>query len=70
MKRLVLSLLLPCLAVGDARKSGKCMCVSLDTVREIGKLLEQNSLQRNTRLDEIRAKIVNELSQAEFMCFA
>jgi 5-bromo-4-chloroindolyl phosphate hydrolysis protein len=47
------------LADGDAIKSVKCMKDSLDTVREIGKLVKK-SPQRNTRLDKIRSETKNE----------
>ena len=42
-------------AVADAIKSVQCIINSLDTVREIGKLVRKSS-QRNTKLDKIRAE--------------
>lgn len=46
------------LAVADAIKSVQCISDSLDTVREIGKLVKK-SPQRNTKLDKIRAETKN-----------
>ena len=47
------------LAVADAIKSVKCISNSLETVREIAKLVKK-SPQRNTKLDKIRAETQNE----------
>ena len=55
------------LAVADAIKSVKCMNDSLDTVREIGKLVKK-SPQRNTRLDKIRAETKNESRGVHALC--
>ncbi|XP_029208676.2 zinc finger MYM-type protein 1-like [Acropora millepora] len=46
------------LAVADAIKSVKCISDSLETVREIAKLVKK-SPQKNTKLDEIRAETQN-----------
>ena len=43
------------LAVADAMKSVQCISDSLDTEREIGKMVKK-SWQRNTKLDKIRAE--------------
>ena len=49
-----------CLKSGcDVTKSVPCICDSLDTVCEIGKLVKK-SLQGNIKLDKIRAKTKNE----------
>ena len=42
------------LAVAEAIKSVKCISDSLETVREIAKLVKK-SPQRNTKLDKIRS---------------
>ena len=55
------------LAVADAIKSVKCISDSLETVREIGKLVK-NSPQRNTKLDKIRAETKNESRGVHAFC--
>ena len=47
------------MAVADAIKSVKCISDSLETVREIAKLVKK-SPQRSTKLDKIRAETQNE----------
>ena len=47
------------LAVADAIKLVKCISDSLETVREIAKLVKK-STQRNTKLDKIRTETQNE----------
>ncbi|XP_068725038.1 zinc finger MYM-type protein 1-like isoform X1 [Montipora capricornis] len=55
------------LAVADAIKSVQCISDSLDTVREIGKLVKK-SPQRNTKLDKIRAETKNESRGVHAFC--
>ena len=55
------------LAVADAIKSVQCISDSLDTGREIGKLVK-NSPQRNTKLDKIRAETKNESRGVRAFC--
>ena len=55
------------LAVADAIKSVKCISDSLETVREIGKLVK-NSPQRNTKLYKIRAETKNESRGVHAFC--
>ena len=55
------------LAVADAIKSVPCISDSLDTVREIGKLVKK-SPQRNTKLDKIRAEARNESRGVHAFC--
>ncbi|XP_068704855.1 zinc finger MYM-type protein 1-like [Montipora foliosa] len=55
------------LAVADAIKSVQCLSDSLDTVREIGKLVKK-SPQRNTKLDKIRAETKNESRGVHAFC--
>ena len=52
------------LAVADAIKSVKCISDSLETVRDIAKLVKKSPL-RNTKLDKIRAE--TQMSQEESM---
>jgi hypothetical protein len=55
------------LAVADAIKLVKCIGDSLDTVREIAKLVKQ-SPQRNTMLDNIRSETQNESRGVHAFC--
>ena len=55
------------LAVADAIKSVKCISDSLETVREIAKLVKK-SPQRNTKLDKIRAETQNESRGVHTSC--
>ena len=55
------------LAVADAIKSVKCISDSLETVREIAKLVKK-SPQRNTKLDKIRAETQNESRGVHAFC--
>ena len=55
------------LAVADAIKSVKCISDSLETVREIAKLVKK-SPKRNTNLDKIRAETQNESREVHAFC--
>ena len=55
------------MAVADAIKSVKCISDSLETVREIAKLVKK-SPQRNTKLDKILAKTQNESRGVHAFC--
>ena len=55
------------LAVADAIKSVKCISDSLETVREIAKLVKK-SPQRNTNLDKIRAETQNQSRGVHVIC--
>ena len=55
------------LAVADAIKLVKCISDSLETVREIAKLVKK-STQRNTKLDKIRTETQNESKGVHAFC--
>ena len=55
------------LAIADAIKSVQCISDSLDTVREIRKLVKK-SPQRHTKLDKIRAETKNESPGVHAFC--
>ena len=55
------------LAVADAIKSVKCISDSLETVREIAKLVKK-SPQGNTKLDKTRAETQNESRGVHAFC--
>jgi hypothetical protein len=55
------------LAVADCVKAVKCIIDSLDTVREVGKLVKK-SPQRNTKLDKIRTETANESKGVRTLC--
>ena len=55
------------MAVADAIKLVKCISDSLETVREIAKLVKK-SPQRNTKLDKIRAETQNESRGVHAFC--
>ncbi|XP_022796425.1 zinc finger MYM-type protein 1-like [Stylophora pistillata] len=55
------------LAAADAIKSVKCISDSLETEREIAKLVKK-SPQRNTKLDKIRAETQNESRGVHAFC--
>ena len=55
------------LAVADAIKSVKCISDSLETVRDIAKLVKKSPL-RNTKLDKIRAETQNESRGVHAFC--
>lgn len=64
------ALLWPCseyIAVSDCIKSVKCISDSLDTVREVGKLVKK-SPQRNAKLDKLVSESENESKSVHTLC--